>query len=136
MRIICHLFFVIFLFGGCNKASEAPNPMPPAGLAGAQKAAPKGNVVTDMHLEGTVIDVKTHEAFTFVRIESREVDGGPNKNWVALIGAQVKVGDTVEIEADVLQRNFHARGLGKTFDEIYFGRVIEPDGASAPHLHR
>lgn len=115
----------------CTKvqpSKQAVDPLPPTGMAGAQKVAPKGAVVEKVQLAGVVLEVKTHDAFSFVRLQVRTPNQTEKWHWVALVNSNLQKGEQIQVEADVLQKNFHSKGLDKTFGEIYFGRIIAPGG--------
>src|SRR5512137_128700 len=57
-------------------------------------------------VEGKVLEVKIVDNFTYLRLQTRA-----GENWAAVIGAQVKEGDTVKIENAMLMENFESKGL-------------------------
>jgi hypothetical protein len=53
------------------------------------------------------------------------VDTGTQKRWAAAQQFQVKVGDSITIEAGMPMRNYHSRTLNRDFDVVYFtGRAL------------
>lgn len=75
-------------------------------------------------VEGKVLEVKIVDNFTYLRLQTHA-----GENWAAVIGGQVKEGDTVKIENAMLMENFESKGLNRTFKQIIFGNLA---GASKP----
>jgi len=79
----------------------------------APAAAPAGATLT-----GEVLEVKDVSAYTYLRLKSAN-----GEIWAAVPKAAVKPGAKVTIEDAALMTNFPSASLGKTFDQIVFGKL-------------
>jgi hypothetical protein len=77
-------------------------------------------------VSGKVLEVKTVDNFTYLRLQTHA-----GETWAAVIGAQVKEGDTVKIENAMLMENFESKGLKRTFNKIIFGNLAGASKAAA-----
>ena len=83
------------------------------GGEGAQNAQPfyQGEVVSVEHGGGyTYLEIKERTDLTF---------------WVALERAEVKVGDFVRFQKEMVAKNFKSKALNITFDEIMFASHLQ-----------
>ena len=89
-------------------------------FAGPQQAAPAPDT-----LQGEVLEAKTVEPYTYLRLRTAKGDV-----WAAVPQAPVNAGAKVTIFDAAEMRDFKSRGLNRTFDSIYFG-VIGVDAQAA-----
>lgn len=82
---------------------------------------------------GKVLQVQNAGGYTYVEVAS----ASGQQVWIAGSPIQIKVGDTLEWGAFDVMRNFTARSLGRTFDQILFVSQWGPAGgavvATSPH---
>jgi uncharacterized protein YggU (UPF0235/DUF167 family) len=67
-------------------------------------------------LQGEVLEAKTVEPYTYLRVRTAKGDV-----WAAVPQAPVRPGSKVTIFDPAEMRDFQSRGLNRTFDSIYFG---------------
>jgi hypothetical protein len=91
------------------------------GWAAGTPAAPQLTSV-----DGTVLEVKDVDAYTYLRLKTKE-----GETWAAVNKSPVRKGAAVTIENAVVMNNFESKSLGKTFDRIVFGNLAGT-GAAAP----
>lgn len=108
-------------------AASAANPHPTQGLSSAARApASESN-------SGKVLQVLQGGGYTYAEVAS--ASGQPV--WIAGSQINIKAGDTLEWGAYNVMRNFTARSLGRTFEEILFVSQWGPAGlaqvVTAPH---
>jgi hypothetical protein len=79
-------------------------------------------------LQGEVLEVKDVDPYTYLRLRTSNGDV-----WAAVPQAPVRPGSKVTIFGPAEMRDFKSRGLGRTFDVIYFGAlgVEAKDGAAS-----
>jgi hypothetical protein len=105
----------------CGAGPSAPAPSSTTLLTGPPvTTAP---VAGDERFTGRVLERLPAGPYTYLHVAT---DAGPR--WVVTMGAAPPV-DAVEVRNMGTQRNFHARRLGRDFDELVFGIV-----AAAPSL--
>ena len=93
-------------------ALAAPAPVPPAPET----------------LQGEVLEAKTVEPYTYLRLRTAKGDV-----WAAVPQAPVRPGSKVTIFDPAEMRDFQSKGLNRTFDSIYFGVIgVEPHAGAAP----
>lgn len=83
--------------------------VPPTGLAGASKVAPK------KLFQGVIDEVIKREQFVYVRLGS---------DWFALVETPLSVGQKVKIDVQVAMDNFHSKQLNRTFSKLNFGKLV------------
>ena len=118
---------------GCKKKEEAQSVVPPQGGMAAQQALTPG---ADPHAgmkpveipagaghKGTVTATMNSNGYTYI-----EVDEKGQKEWLAVMQTQVKVGETVEFPDSQPMTNFQSKSLKRTFDKIYFSPGIRIAG--------
>jgi hypothetical protein len=105
------LFATLALFAGQAQAF-------PGGAATQPTAAPAA-ASQPVALQGTVTETMDSGGYTYVCI----LKSG-QKQWAAVPGTQVKVGDSVEVAPGAVMKNFSSKSLGRTFDEIVFSRGL------------
>lgn len=99
------------------KAQQDAAPAPPAQAAGESAA---GDALGAQSFSGKVVETMNAASYTYVL-----VDTGTQKHWAAARQFQVKVGDSITIEAGMPMRNYHSQTLNRDFDLVYFtGRAL------------
>jgi hypothetical protein len=77
-------------------------------------------------VKGNVLEVKDVEAYTYLRLKTKE-----GETWAAVNKSAVKVGVEVTIENVMILKNFESKTLKKTFPSIIFG-TLAGSVAAAP----
>lgn len=81
-------------------------------------------------LSGTVIFTETGGKYTYIQLKQEE-----KEIWLAAAAFEVAVGDRVEYMGGVPMRDFHAKALDRTFEEILFlsniRKVVDAQAAEA-----
>ncbi len=73
-------------------------------------------------LQGEVLEVKDVDAYSYLRLKTKD-----GETWAAVTRAPVKKGDRVAIDNPMVMRNFESKTLKKTFDQIVFGSIADPN---------
>lgn len=126
------------LLSGCSK-NEAPAAAAPPATAAVSPPAPAavappstGSAHANPN-RGKVLQVLGGSGYTYAEVE---VASG-QRGWIAGSQIAIKPGDSVEWGTYSVMRNFTARSLGRTFDEILFVDQWGPAGgavvATSPH---
>ncbi|MGE5492011.1 MAG: GW dipeptide domain-containing protein [Actinomycetota bacterium] len=92
----------------------AAHPAAPSGAPAGQAAAPAAGA-----RQGVVKSVANAGGYTYLEV----VQGGSTL-WIAAPETAVKAGDKVSWEGDMVMRNFTAKSLGRTFDQIVFANGV------------
>ncbi len=77
--------------------------------------------------KGIVKETKTIGNYTYAKIKGKDGD-----KWVATSTTKINVGDQVEFLKGQTMKDFHSKGLKKTFKEIYFSSSIKVLKSSKP----
>ncbi len=80
--------------------------------------APVNPMSTPATLSGEVLEVKDVEAYTYLRLKTKD-----GETWAAVSTAAVKKGGQVTIDNAMVMNNFESRTLKKTFSSIVFGNL-------------
>lgn len=92
----------------------AAHPPMPSGAPSGQAAAPAAGP-----RQGVVKSVANAGGYTYL-----EIGQGDSSLWIAAPETDVKAGDKVSWDGDMVMRNFTAKSLGRTFDQIVFASRI------------
>lgn len=128
LRTLSLALALVAALSACSKteAPAAPAAAAPQALP-AQPAAPAGRNA------GKVVQVLQGGGYTYVEVASAT----GQQVWIAGSAIEIKAGDTLEWGAYDVMRNFTARSLGRSFDEILFVSQWGPAGgavvATSPH---
>ena len=91
-------------------------------------AAPAPASTAPETLQGEVLEAKTVEPYTYLRLRTAKGDV-----WAAVPQAPVRPGSKVAIFDPAEMRDFQSKGLNRTFDSIYFGVIgMQANAAAAP----
>lgn len=104
----------------CGPAATVPTPAPaPAPLAGPP--ATQAPAAGDERFTGRVLERLPAGPYTYLQVAT---EGGAR--WVVTMGAAPE--GLVEVRNMGIRKQFHARRLGRDFDELVFGIVasVEP----------
>jgi hypothetical protein len=75
-------------------------------------------------LRGEVLEVQNVEAYTYLRLKTRE-----GEMWSAVAKSSIVKGQQVELVNVSIMENFESKTLKRTFDRIAFGQIATPDAA-------
>lgn len=95
-------------------------------LAAAAFAAQAMPTTSTPTLTGEVLEVKDVEAYTYLRLKTREGD-----TWAAVSKAAVKKGAQVTLGGMSVMENFESKTLKRKFDKIVFATLVDPNAAPA-----
>lgn len=101
--------------GPHGNQSGHPSAMAPASPAQPQAAADSGAS------QGEVKSVANAAGYTYVEVKQ---PGSADTVWIAAPEATVKPGDKVRWDNGMVMRNFNAKSLGRTFDQIIFASKV------------
>jgi len=105
-------------------AAPAPEAAPPAPAPAAQAAQAN---------KGTVMHVEEGGGYTYAQVDL----GNGRTVWIAGAPIEIKAGDAVQWGEYAVMRDFNAKSLGRTFEEILFVNSWGPAGGAmaqvAPH---
>ena len=73
------------------------------------------------YYEGEVVAVEQAGAYTYLEVKEQT----EKTFWVAVSSADVKVGDYVRFQMELVTKNFKSKTLGKTFDEVMFASGLQ-----------
>ncbi|MCF6243725.1 MAG: hypothetical protein L3J43_01665 [Sulfurovum sp.] len=73
------------------------------------------------YYEGEVVTVEQAGAYTYLEIKEKT----EKTFWVAVNSADVKVGDYVRFQKELVTQNFKSKALKKTFDELMFASSLQ-----------
>jgi len=87
-------------------------------------AAGPAPAATSGVLSGEVLEVKDVEAYTYLRLKTKD-----GETWAAVGKTAVKKGAQVSIDNPMVMENFESKSLKKTFKTIVFGTLAGAPGA-------
>jgi hypothetical protein len=112
------------VLSACSK-NETPQTAPTTPAA-APAPAPQAKSLEPAPNTGKVLQVQQAGSYTYVEVEG----AGGQRVWVAGTVIDVKPGDTLQWGDYSVMRNFNAKSLNRTFDEILFVSSWGPAGAT------
>ncbi|PHS42168.1 MAG: hypothetical protein COB07_00030 [Sulfurovum sp.] len=71
--------------------------------------------------EGEVMTVEQGGAYTYLEVKEES----DKTFWVAVNSAEVKVGDYVRFQKELVTQNFKSKALDRTFDELMFASSLQ-----------
>jgi hypothetical protein len=84
---------------------------------------------TEAPVSGTVLEVIEVEAYTYLRMKTRD-----GEVWAAIPKAEVKKGSVVSLAPHTVMENFESKALKRKFDRVLFASLVDPKAASGnPH---
>lgn len=72
-------------------------------------------------LEGTVVETTNAKEYTYMKVKR---DDG-SEEWAAVMQTAVQPGQRVKIAKEIWMSDFQSPTLGRTFDKILFGRMMQ-----------
>ena len=103
--------YLLMLLGCVTIQAQDLNQTTDANATAIVKPYYQGEVVTVEHGGAySYLEVKEHTEQTF---------------WVAVNAAEVKVGDYVRFQKELVTKNFKSKALDRTFDELMFGSNLQ-----------
>jgi DNA/RNA endonuclease YhcR with UshA esterase domain len=100
-------------------------------VAAAALAAPGAPPQPPTTLKGEVLETQNVDIYTYLRLKTKD-----GEIWAAVPTTTVKKGAEVTIGNSMVMRNFESKTLKKTFDQIVFGQIVDPNATPAtpsPH---
>ena len=73
------------------------------------------------YYEGEVVTVEQAGAYTYLEVKEKT----EKTFWVAVSSADVKVGDYVRFQMELVTKNFKSKTLNKTFKEVMFASGLQ-----------
>jgi len=114
MRRLAVLPLALLAFAGCRKST----PPPPAAVPAAHPQAAA--------IRGVVLERLDVPNYSYLRLKS-----GDQEVWAAVPTSKVEKGTEVAIQDPMPMKGFESKGLGRSFDVIYFG-TLAGDKSAAP----
>ena len=116
MRRLLAVIVVAVIVGACAEA--VAEGLPPAGHP---VMVPGGF----RSIRGKVVEKLDVSQYTYLRLNT-----GAEEIWAAVSRTDSKVGEEVTVTNAYAMEKFESRGLGRTFDVVYFGSLAPPMGQS------
>jgi hypothetical protein len=82
---------------------------------------------TGASVNGTVLEVIHAEAYTYLRVKTREGEA-----WSAIPKAEVERGREVNLVPHTVAENFESKALKRKFDRVLFASLADPKAAKDP----
>jgi hypothetical protein len=92
----------------------------------ATENPPAAQPADQNRIAGTVLETLDASSYTYVRFETPD-----GEVWAAVPQARLEIGAQVVIANPQPMSNFESKTLGRKFDTIYFGTLVD-QGASSP----
>lgn len=73
------------------------------------------------YYQGEVVTVEHGGAYSYLEVKEHTEE----TFWVAVNAAEVKVGDYVRFQKELVTKNFKSKALDRTFDELIFGSNLQ-----------
>lgn len=73
------------------------------------------------YYQGEVVTVEHGGAYSYLEVKEHT----EQTFWVAVNTAEVKVGDYVRFQKELVTKNFKSKALDRTFDELMFGSSLQ-----------
>ena len=73
------------------------------------------------YYQGDVVTVEHGGSYTYLEIQEKT----QKTFWVAVSNADVKVGDFVRFQMELVTQNFKSKALDRTFDELMFASNLQ-----------
>lgn len=73
------------------------------------------------YYQGEIVTFKHAGAYTYMEVREKT----EQTFWVAVSHAEVKVGDYVRFQMELVSKNFKSKGLNQVFDELMFASHLE-----------
>ncbi len=73
------------------------------------------------YYQGEVVSVEQGGAYTYLEVKEHT----EATFWVAVNASEVKVGDYVRFQKELVAQNFKSKGLDRTFDMLMFGSNLQ-----------
>lgn len=73
------------------------------------------------YYQGEVVTVEHGGAYSYLEVKEHT----EQTFWVAVNAAEVKVGDYVRFQKELVTKNFKSKALDRTFDELMFGSNLQ-----------
>ncbi|CAA6811018.1 MAG: Unknown protein [uncultured Sulfurovum sp.] len=77
--------------------------------------------VVNPYYQGDVVTVEHGGAYSYLEVQEHTGE----TFWVAVNAAEVKVGDYVRFQKELVSKNFKSKALDRTFDELIFGSHLQ-----------
>ena len=80
-----------------------------------------GQVNNNPYYQGEVVTVEQAGAYTYLEVKEQT----EKTFWVAVSSADVKVGDYVRFQKELVTKNFKSKALKRTFEELMFASSLQ-----------
>jgi len=81
----------------------------------------RGEVNNNPYYQGEVVTVEQAGAYTYLEVKEKT----EKTFWVAVNSADVKVGDYVRFQKELVTKNFKSKALKRTFEELMFASGLQ-----------
>lgn len=123
MRNTLAFIIAATVFAGCGQQKTAS----PTAAAPVKSATPAALAApASAGLTGKVLESFNGGGYTYLRLATAS-----GQEWAAIREANVAVGDTVTVDAQMTMEKFASPSLNRTFDRIVFGTLATGGGAAA-----
>ena len=75
----------------------------------------------NLYYQGTVVALRQGGAYTYIEVKEKT----ELTFWIAVTHSEVKVGDYIRFQKELVAKDFKSKALGKTFKELMFASNLE-----------
>ncbi|SFV65943.1 NrfJ-related protein [hydrothermal vent metagenome] len=90
-------------------------------IAEVNQSTPTTKEVNTLYYQGTAVTVRQGGSYTYIEVKEKT----ELTFWVAVSQAEVKVGDIVRFQKELVAKNFKSKALNQTFKELMFASNLE-----------
>jgi len=110
----------------CSKAPAPATDAQPASPPAAAQGMPATTGDPSLSsVSGLVVETMDSGGYTYLKLKT-----ATGEEWTAVSQTPVKTGDDVTVADATLMQGFESRTLKRTFDRIYFGRLVSGENAA------
>ena len=76
---------------------------------------------TNLYYQGEIVNFEDGGAYTYIEVKEKT----ELTFWIVVEKAEVKQGDYIRFQKELVAKNYKSKALNKTFDEIMFAMNLE-----------
>lgn len=86
-----------------------------------QSMETNATAVVNTYYQGEIVSVEHGGSYSYLEIKEHTEE----TFWVAVTRTEVKVGDYVRFQKELVTQNFKSKALDRTFEELMFGSNLQ-----------